>query len=136
MANQVTIKQAGSVEGLFLASAFNEQGQPVLGPWQEFNIGADMVWDPAKYGDPVTTFYIAKGIGPDKDNSFVAYAVKVEFTRETDNATVTLGIGQVPAKDKGGSGCNYFTVESEGVKCKVVKDGVPVSGTKLPSRCS
>lgn len=135
MANQVTIKQSKEVEGLFLASAFNENGQPVLGPWQEFNVGADMVWDPEKYGAPVTPFFIAKGIGPDPDNQFVAYAVLVEFNSDTTDATVTLDIAQVPSGD-GGSGCNYFTVKSEGVNCRVITDGVPVAGTQLPARCA
>lgn len=135
MANQVTIKQSKKVEGLFLASAFNENGQPVLGPWQEFNVGADMVWDPQKYGAPVTPFFIAKGIRPDTDNQFVAFAVLVEFNPEITDATVTLGIKQVPSSD-GGSGCNYFTVESEGVECRVITDGVPVAGTELPARCA
>lgn len=134
MANQVTIKQSNEVQGLFLASAFNFEGQPVLGPWQEFNVGADMVWDPEKYGAPVTPFFIAKGIGPDRDNQFVAYEVLVEFTPDTVDATITLGIAQVPSGD--GSGCNYFTVESEGVNCRVITDGVPVAGTQLPARCA
>jgi len=133
MANQVTIKQAGSVEGTFLASAFNDQGQPVLGPWQEFNVGSDMVWDPAKYGAPITPFYIAKGIAPDKNNQNVAYAVLVEFTSETEDAVIELGIGQVPAQD--GNGCYFFEPTSQGVAYRVITDGVPVAGTQLPARC-
>ena len=133
MANQVTIKQSSSVQGLFKASAFNENGQPVLGPWQEFNVASDMVWDPAKYGAEVTPFYIAKGIGPDKDNSFVAYAVKVDFTAETEDAVIELKIGQVPAAE--GNGCYYFEVEATGVECTIITDGVPVAGTELPTRC-
>lgn len=135
MSNQVTIKQDPSVSGIFKASIFNAQGVPVLAPWQEFNVADDMVWDPAKYGDQVTEFYIAKGIGPDPDNSFVAYAVKVHFKKSTENATVTLGIAQVPAIN-GGSGCNYFTALGENVEVTIVTDGIPVSGTKLPDRCS
>lgn len=134
MANQVTIKQSANVEGLFKASAFNDQGQPVLGPWQEFNVGSDMVWDPAKYNAPITPFYIAKGIGPDPHNQNVAYAVLVEFNADTTDATVTLDIKQVPGKN-GANGCNYFSVESENVSCKVITDGTPVAETELPDRC-
>lgn len=134
MANQVTIKQAPSVKGTFLASAFNEKGQPVLAPWQEFNVNADMVWDPAKYGASIEPFYIAKGISPDKDNQFVAYEIRIDFNSAVENATVTLGIGEVP-NPAGGSGCNYFTAVGEGVNVEVITTGIPVSGTELPARC-
>jgi hypothetical protein len=135
MANQVTIKQDPSVKGTFLASIFNEEGTPVLNGWQEFDLADDKVWDPAKYGAKVTKFYIAKGIGPDKDNPFVAYEVMVDFTENTQDAVVTIGIAQKPGKD-GGSGCNYFTVTSKNVDVKIIKDGKPVAGTELPARCS
>ena len=134
MANQLTIKQAASVKGTFKASAFNEEGAPVLGPWQEFNVGSDMVWDPAKYGAEVTSFYIGKGIGPDVNNSFVAYAVHIDFTKDTKDATITLGIDQVASP--GNNGCYYFKVESaEGIDYKIITDGNPVAGTELPERC-
>ena len=135
MANQVTIKKAASVDGTFKASIFNEEGVPVLNGWQEFDLGSDMVWDPAKYGAPVTSFYIAKGIGPDPENQFVAYAVKVEFNENVEDATITLGIGEVTPPN-GGSGCNFFEPTAEGVSFEVITDGVPVAGTELPSRCA
>ena len=136
MANQVTIKKDPSITGTFKASIFNAQGVPVLNDWQEFDLGNDQVWDPAKYGAEVTEFYIAKGIGPDPTNQFVAYAVKVNFNTTVENAVITLGIGQVPGND-GGSGCNYFVVtESTNITCDIVTNGVPVAGTQLPERCS
>ncbi|NQY06053.1 MAG: hypothetical protein HRT68_07670 [Flavobacteriaceae bacterium] len=135
MANQVTIKQSPELQGTFLASVFNEQGTPVPNVWQEFNLAKEMVWDPTKYGAKVTPFYIAKGIGPDPNNQFVAYEVLVKFNTATENAVVTLGIAQVTNPD-GGAGCNYFTAHGEGVAVEVIKTGVPVAGTELPARCS
>jgi hypothetical protein len=135
MANQVIIKKDQKIKGTFKVSIFNENGTPVLNGWQEFNVGEDKVWDPGRYGAPITSFYIAKGIGPHKDNQFVAYAVKVEFNKDVDDATITLGIREV-AGINGGSGCYYFTASGDGVTCKIVTDGKPVSGTELPDRCS
>ena len=134
MANQVTIKQSPAVKGTFKASAFNKDGTPVLDGWQEFNVAGNMVWDPGKYGAPITEFYIAKGIGPDKDNQFVAYAVKVEFNREVQNAVLTLGIGTVDGCD-GAADCNVFIAEAKGVTVSIVTNGVPVAETELPQRC-
>jgi len=136
MGNQVTIKQDPSVVGTFKASAFNAQGVVVPGDWQEFNVNGDMVWDPGKYGYSDTTFYIGKGIGPDADNPFVAYAVKIDFTDKTGDATVTLGIAQVSASAEGNNPCNIFTATGNGVDVKIIKDGNPVADTELPSRCS
>ena len=135
MANSVTIKQDASVGGKLTASIFNAEGTPVLTPQQEFNVNDNMVWDPAKYNAAVTEFYIAKGTGPVSDNPSVVYAVKVEFDKSVTDATITIGVAQVPGKD-GASGCYYFTAVGEGVKCSIIKDGVLIPTTELPSRCS
>ena len=136
MANQVTIKKDPSITGTFKASVFNAEGTPVLAPWQEFDLGADMVWDPAEYGAAVTPFYIAKGIAPDADNQFVAYEIHVDFSTATENASITIGYDTLK-NPNGGAGCHVFKiVESVGVECQIITTGVPVAGTQLPARCA
>ena len=135
MANQITFKQGSDVKGKFLVSAFNKDGVPVLDGWQEFDVNSKMVWNPGKYEAPITTFYIGKGIGPDIDNNFVAYAVRIDFNKSTNDATVVLGISSVPCGNSSGSPCNIFTVKATGVDVKIIEDGKPVDKTQLPDRC-
>ena len=134
MVNRVIIKQDRSVIGTFKASVFNKNGLPVLGSWQEFDVGGRMIWEPGKYGFPVEPFYIARGISPDHEHNFVAFAVYVNFNRSIFNASITLGIDQCASND-GCPPCLFFKAETRGVEHRIVRDGIPVSGTSLPPSC-
>lgn len=136
MANSVTIKRSSEVKEKFTACIFNADGQSVPGVWANFDVDGNQVWNPEASRNKDTTFYIAKGERDTKVNPSIAYAVKVDFNENTSDAVIAIGIGQVEEAE--GSGCYYFEVnenESTGVKHEIIKDGVLINGTKLPSRC-